>query len=288
MLLNLAQPTQPAQATAVPSGSVVWSPDRNSIAYTTTRPRGDGLLETIFAKKLAEGNSVDLLPDEMAVQSVSTSKEISGWFPDGEIAYHEHKGPGVQQLFLLNVENRKLFSPDKLVAAWFAWSESGERVAGQQQSSFWLWDRKERRFLTPKTLPGSHQWFEAWSPEGRFVVFTAWNRNEGYGKPGARPALYRLSVESGDVEKVDENAGLAALSGDLIAYVKFGERLTLVVAKASGGKTLWTDDLGELSKVEAQLPWGYQPTIATTFAVAPDYVLNDQLKSLPIDSPVAS
>jgi hypothetical protein len=232
------------------------------------RPRGGeftGFIETIFAKNLAGGKPVDLLPGEMAIQSVSTSKEIYGWFADGELAYHEHKGLGVQQLFLLNVEQRQLFTQDKLIATWFAWSESGECVAGQQPLSFWLWDRKERRFLTPKRLPGNQQRFEAWSPDGRSVLFTAWDRNEGYGQPGARPTLYRLSVESGDVEKVDENAGLAALSGDLMAYVKFGERLTLVVAKASGGQVLWTDDLGELSKVEAKLPWGDQPTIASTF-----------------------
>lgn len=149
----------------------------------------------------------------------------------------------------------------------FFWNELGDRVAGQIDgvpAHFWLWDRKHRQFITPKGLPGVYQWFQAWSPDGNSALFTAWDSKGWYGQPGARPTLYRVDLETGQIEKVAD-AGLAASSGDLIAYVKFGQELRLVVARASNGEVLWTDDLGELSRIETKLPWGYQPTIAATF-----------------------
>lgn len=71
-----------------------------------------------------------------------------------------------------------------------------------------------------------------------------------------------MDVEQGRFQKMAENAVLAAWSGDLVAYVKWGPELTLVVARAGDGTVLWKENLGALPD-EAMWTLGeYRPTFA--------------------------
>jgi hypothetical protein len=173
MLLDLNRPERPILVTTEPAGDVVWSPDHTQIAYTAARPYNGRTVATIHTKPLAGQEPVDVLPGDLAMKSVSTGKEIHGWFDPTTLAYHEHMGASVQQLFLDNPEKGELLPTESLMASSFIWSEYGQRVAGQMSGGpahFWLWDREQKRFRTPKVLPGVYQWFEAWAPDGRTAM----------------------------------------------------------------------------------------------------------------------
>lgn len=268
-LLDLRSRQQSKQLTTERATDATWSPDEQRIAYTADRPEGDYFVNTIYVKPVAGGEPIDLLPGELAVSSVSTQKRVDGWFADDVLAYEEHMGTALQQLFLLDMKRQDRYTDEKLMASYFVWDEQKRHVAGQWVGSdpawFWLWDRKERRFITPtQPLPGHGQYFEAWSPDGSALLFTAWDRGGFYGDLGAQATLYRLEVESGQVTKVADQAGLATWAGDGITYVKLEERMSLVVNDPEG-RERWRTDLGELAKVQQKLPGLYRPVAATTF-----------------------
>lgn len=55
------------------------------------------------------------------------------------------------------------------------------------------------------------------------------------------------------VSATADGARLAAWSRDLMAYVKLGPEMTLVVARAGDGHVLWTENLGTLPGESARV-----------------------------------
>lgn len=267
LLLDLTLPGPPPQVAPWPARGAAWGPDGRWLAYTSSRtdPAEDFVPQTIYLQRLDGGDPVDLLPGELAVRSTSTAKQLHGWVDFTTLAYEEHMGTGIQQLFLVDTSTRKLIATPDLLATFFTWAPDGQRVAGQLWGGppqFWVWDRSTGRFMTPTApLPGAYQWFEAWADDGRSLLFTAWD-----GLPyeqTARPTLYRLDLEQGSYTKVVDNAALAAWSEEGLAYVQWGEPLTLTVAGAADLSVRWTTDLGTPAPAVWQdLPFWYRPTFA--------------------------
>ncbi|HYF91607.1 MAG TPA: hypothetical protein VD969_05140 [Symbiobacteriaceae bacterium] len=202
---------------------------------------------------------MDLLPGDLAVQSVSTAKKAHRWLSGDILAYEEHMGTSVQQLFFLNVMSGVLTKEPELLASRFRWAPAGEPVAGRWlggPAGFWVWDRQAgylRRSLE------SGEVFEAWSPDGQELLYTEWHCPTPYCPQGAS-TLWRLDLATGRRQQVAQNAGLAAWSAaGQIAYVQFGESLELVVTDSETGSRLWVQKLGARPK-EVEHRWDlYRP-----------------------------
>lgn len=276
MLLDINEPAQPRPVAQRPfHGGLAWHPEGQSFVYTGMYHGPDGRSEpTIYQQRLAGGEPVNLLPPE--VTAPLKVAFIHRWLDDHTLAFDESVGTAMRLALLLDAAKHSLIANPELVATMFSWAPPGNRLAGQGfqplPTSFWLWDRMENRFLRSPVpeenppLPGMQQFFEAWSPDGRSALFTAWS-----GAPydsGSKPALYRLDPVTGQTALLSENAALAAWSDDWIAYVRLEPSFTFVMTRASDNQVLWTDDLGSLPQMDWDLyPWTYWPKIAGRYVV---------------------
>lgn len=234
----------------------------------------EGLITTIFLQPVAGGEAEDVLPGEQATSGIKSVGEIHRWLDGTTLAYDALLGTGNRRLYSVDVtQHQRRPGPDRL-AKHFTWDATGGRVAGQDygyRASFWLWDLKARAYLNSTTpLPGPDQFFEAWSSDGRQALLSAWVGGLTYWQRDAKlKGLFRLGVETGHVEKLAEGAGLASWAQDRIAYLRFGKELTLVVARASDGGILWTDDLGSVTNLEEFRFWAqsYRPVFVGRYLV---------------------
>lgn len=266
MLLDLRISDRPFRITNTPAGNAVWSPDHNQIAYTASRSNSASTGPmTVYVKAIPEGVPIDVLPGDQAIVGTSTAKYIHRWIDPTTIAYEEHVGSGLQQLLLVNVPARRLVDIPVLDASFFRWSQNGSSAAGQLtsgQTHFWIWNRREKKLLkSTDGLPGKYHWFEAWSDDGRFALFTAWD-----GPPyrsGSAANLFRLDIRDGSVTHVASNAFLAAWANGHISYVTAGIPSSLVILRSDNFESLWTDNLGSPpSSLPADVPWSFRPTLA--------------------------
>jgi len=268
MLLDLDQPDQPKPLTKTPTHSLAFSQDGQSFAYVGDHP-GPGRPEsTVFVQSLAGGEPVDLFPDGGSVHGVSGAIFVDRWLDERTLAYIEGMGTGVRALWLVDVPTRKMLLPvsTDYVATEFTWTKDGSRVAGQLGGGpphFWLWDRPSGEFIKPASpLPGTAQWFEAWAPDGRSVLFTAWTGGIPYWDRTAVATLYRWHLADSRVEKVAEHAGRADTSGDYRVFIHFGERPTLMVTRAADGQTVWSEPLGKWERPADGPPrWPSRPLL---------------------------
>jgi hypothetical protein len=246
------------------AGSPVFRPDGMAVVYAGAGPprqggSGEWRPSTLYLQELDSGRLVDLLPGDLAVQSVSTAKKAHRWLSGDVLAYEEHMGTSVQQLFFLDVASGALTKETELLASGFRWAPAGERVAGQWlggPAGWWVWDRQAGP-LRQSSQAG--EVFEAWSPDGQEVLYTVWHCPAPY-CPQGTSTLWRLELATGRRQKVAQNAGLAAWSAaGQIAYVQLGESLELVVTDAETGRRLWVQKLGPLPK-EMEHRWElYRP-----------------------------
>lgn len=265
MLLDLANPDHPSQVSAKGGYAPRFRPDGEAIAFTGVRTQDGRTVNTLYLQRLDGSAPIDLLPGNLAIQSVSTAKQIHRWLDQSTLSYEEHMGTGVQQLFLLPISEGRLITDRELLATIFRWSPDGRRVAGHWTccpSRFWVWDRAARKFVLPVgPQPGPNRWFEAWSDDGQQALFTEWQGDRPY-QWQVRATLFRLNVATSQREILAENGILAAWSGNLVAYVKVDDRMTLVVADARDGRTIWMEGLGRLPDRFDGLHWDYRPVFA--------------------------
>ncbi|HWI51862.1 MAG TPA: hypothetical protein VNT01_06960, partial [Symbiobacteriaceae bacterium] len=269
MLLDLTDPAHPRPVSARTGYAPRFRPDGKAVAFTGIRTEAGRTLNTLYLQRLDGGAPVDLLPGDLAVQSVSTAKMIHRWLDAKRLSYEEHMGTGIQQLFLLDVPTRTLSTQGSLIATRFQWSANGRRVAGHVTccpSRFWIWDRLQRQFVIPAESPAgpSQRWFEAFSDDGQQALFTEWTGKQAYDAQ-ARAPLFRLEITTARTVTLAENGILAAWSGDLVAYVKVENTMTLVVAKAQDGQPVWTENLGAVPDRFDIHHWEYQPQFAGPF-----------------------
>ena len=241
--------------TGGPASSIAWGPN-GCIAYVAERDEKHSP-ETIYLRYFGIiGNpvrTVDLLPGDLARQSVSTHKVVHGWLDGGTLAYEEHVGTGVQRLGLINTLSCELIKCPELLAFSFSWEPGGPLLAGQMDgpAGFWIWERVLDKLLleSSQSLSAGIQRFEAWGPSGPHIAasvfFTAWPGPERpYAGATLRCDLHQYDLRTRACTKVASGAGLAAQAGGKLAYVKSGRRLTLVVRDIATGKVLWEQDLG--------------------------------------------
>lgn len=270
MLLDLDQPTRPIPIFPGIISNAAWHPSGESFAFTASRlVPAEGFLTTIYQMRV--GGEV---PHELLITGVGPGTEavLQRWLDDRTLAFDQNIGTGLRRVMLLDSERRVAHDPS-LGATVFRWAPAGDRVAGQLFISpappyFWLWDRRRGQFLMDPArpaLPGVSQFFETWSPDGRFALFTAWDRF-AY-SPDAMSTLYRLNLETGQVDKVADHAAFAAWSGDWITHVLLGPRLTLTVTRASDQQVLWTDDLGVRPLENGDSPWDFRHLFAGPYLI---------------------
>lgn len=272
MLLDLSQPTRPRPISPGIIGNAAWHPSGQSFAFTTARlVPAEGFRTTIYQM----GTGADR-PTELVTTGVGPGTEavLQRWLDDQTLAFDQNLGTGLRRLMLFDTKRGEASDPS-LGATDYRWEPIGEQVAGQlfiwpAPPYFWLWNRRTGKFVFQPNraqgrLPGSSQFFEAWSPAGRYVLFTAWDRF-AYA-PDATPTLYRLDLETGQVTKVADNAAFAAWSGDWITYVAVGPRLTLTVTRARDNQVLWSDDLGVRPTENGDSPWVFRPLFADPYLI---------------------
>lgn len=225
-----------------------WSPDSSRIAFIGERPDRQ---RSLFLQTFPESTPVDILPDDFSVQGIKEIGLIHRWLNPSTISFDAFVGSGLKRLFLLDVDaKRYLTTPQLITARGFIWSKDGRFVAGQTpgvQSSFWIWNREQTSVMKPDVpLPGEHQLVEAFSEGGRKVLFSSWNG--GYPYTGQVPVgLHEMDLVSGEISEIAKEAALATSSDGLVAYVRFGQRPSLVVQDSATGRICWTDELGEIT-----------------------------------------
>lgn len=241
----------------------IWHPGGKAVVFAGARQDNQGSATTLWQQPITGGDPTDLLPGDLARQSVSGTKWPNRWIAGETLAYVEHMGTGIQAMRLLNATARVLEplpEGERLEATLYQFQPGGSRVAGQWYGgppSFWLWDfHARRRLAPPEPLPGQHQFFEAWDGNDA-VLFTAWDGGYPYSEDPGTATLYRWDLEGGRVAKVAESAVLAAAAGGRIAYVRLSPSPVLVVADTAG-KVLWQRDLGPLPATGAGL-WEFRP-----------------------------
>lgn len=249
-LLDLTSPGSPRQMTSDRAGYPIFTPDGEAVVYAGAGlPRqgrsGGWRPATLYLQELSSGEAVDLLPGDLAVQSVSTTKRPLRWLDGDRLAYQESMGTSVARLFVLNVSSGAVIAEPELAATVFRWSPDGVRVAGQwlggPPAGFWVWDQQAGYMRQPA---GTWEVFETWSPDGQELLYSEWHCDLPYCPQGAS-ALWRLNLATGQRQLVAEDAGLAAWSAaGQIAYVQLGEHMELVVTDAGTGERLWTQELG--------------------------------------------
>lgn len=256
MLLEMAAPAEPRALTTQPGFDPTWHPSGESLAFVGQRPGPDGTVTTLYRQSLLGGDPEDLLPGDEATRGIKAVGGIQRWVDASTLAYDGLMGTGNTALLFVDVSQRRRSAGPEQVAHHFTWDVTGAQVAGQEtgyRACFWLWDRRSRAYRhLPAALPGPHQYHEAWSGDGTEVLLSAWDRGRTYwDREGESLGLFRLGVASGTLTKLADQAGLASWGGDLIAYLRLGEELTLVVARPSDGEVLWTDDLGPVTDPES-------------------------------------
>lgn len=268
MAVDLTRPGEPQPVTDRPAFNAVWRPDGRAVAFVGTRGEPPNHVETVFLQPLEGGAPVDLLPGDLAVRGVSTSKYLHRWVNGDLLAYQEHRGTGTSELLLLDPDRRELVSTPELLASNYDWSQAGNGLAGQWSGGlarFWVWDRRTARWLLPdEPVSGAYRWFESWTPDGDTALFTVWTTPPPYTLPGGDPELFRWDAGSGAAHKLADNAGLAAMAGDYVVYVRFGIQMELVVARSPGTEILWTAGLGALPADEhgdGIWWWEYRPVL---------------------------
>ncbi|MFZ5818086.1 MAG: hypothetical protein ACOY93_22775 [Bacillota bacterium] len=246
MLLDLNRPDSPVEVSRGEGREPRWSPDGRAVVYLG--PREQEI--TFYRQEPADGEPVDLLPGEQVRRGMTGVKGQHRWLEPDLLAYREHMGTGIGELRLLKVPDRALLPIPRLAATGFRWSPDGWRVAGQLHGgppTFWVWDRTTAALIEPgDPLPGTYQWFEAWSPDGQALLFSAWTGDLPYSERSDRPLLYRWDLRSGRVEEIAEGAAAAVWAGEQIAFLRLGEKLTLTLVDAAALTPHWSADLGSL------------------------------------------
>lgn len=244
MRLRLDAPDRPERMAEPPVSDGI--PSGGSVVYVGVRATPDQPTApmTLF---LQGGTSapVDLLPGDAAIHGTSTVKHIHRWITPSVLAYEESVGTGASQLFLLDLDTKRLMETPRLAATSFLWSKDGTRLAGQWiggPPQFWLWDRTTGEFIPTGELPGQFQQVEAWSEDGESVLFTAWEG--GWPYQDRTPTLYRLDLKQERLELIAAGAALAVWTKNHLAYLRLEPEMSLVVTESQSGTELWRESLG--------------------------------------------
>lgn len=157
-LLRLDAPGRPEIVAYPPTSDGIPGPAGDSVIYVGARASPDepAAAMTLFSRGGAAG-PVDLLPGEAAIHGTSTVKHIHRWITS-ILAFEEHLGTGASQLFLLDIDSKRLIDTPRLAATFFLWSRDGNRLAGQWAGGpphFWLWDRTTGQVIATGPLPGA-------------------------------------------------------------------------------------------------------------------------------------
>jgi dipeptidyl aminopeptidase/acylaminoacyl peptidase len=202
--------------TKAPEGSVAWSPDSSSIAFTTKRESDDS--EQVYILNLAEGGEARRLTN------ISTGASNPKWRPDGKAVLFESF---VYPNALDDEANKKVAADRKArkynvrtyehfpIRFWNQWLDDRQPTLMVQSIEA---GSSAKDILSATSLARTTGFAGAetdtsvtlgpvWSPDGREVVFVATTErwHAAYGHVGYH--LYRMPAEGGDPRIVTSAAG---------------------------------------------------------------------------------
>ncbi len=182
-----------------------WSPDGNKIAYTVERSKGIFKRNWIEEIDLRTKETKRLLPDFSSHHGIPdyspveplfsfTGKRTRGW----DAVMHDFRTN--ESIFLAEGGKscRAHFSPDGKKLAYVS-------TENNDKADIWLMnpDGSNKKRLT--FMDETHEYFPAWSPDGKFIVFSS---VEDYGsRLAGNWALYLVEVKTGKVSLLLDSPG---------------------------------------------------------------------------------
>lgn len=193
----------PAVRSSLEESEPSWFADGQSLVYTRemrTVLRRD---VSLFRVSLKTGRSVQLIENYHRLNAIP---HVS---PRGDLVVFTGKRPIGWDVAVFNLASKKVdfleqggnscrarFSADGKFLAYVSSATDG-------RGDIWLMlpDGKEKRRLTDR--PDTYDYFPAWSPDGRHIVFSSSDQHSHEGDW----ALYIVDVRSGDVELIYDGPG---------------------------------------------------------------------------------
>ena len=181
-----------------------WSPDRESVLYTTYRRNNQEIVQL----DLASGTRRNWVPPE----SLNITPAFS---PDGQLLAYASANQGNSDIFVLNIVTRKTVRLTAHRSADLSptWSPDGRTLAftsdrgGRPQIYIMRSDGSRVRRLTHE---GNYNADPAWSPRGDWIVYVCYDRRLGFKLCRISPdGTRRVQITRGPRSEIDDSPSWA-------------------------------------------------------------------------------
>ena len=224
-----------------PIRRVRWSPDGQRLAFSSGRPGDDW--QTLWITD-AEGTYVrDLLPPGIGPRSPGVrGLGLSTWLNNRVLTFIWHCGTGCVGLGKVGVDNGLSLHP-RIASGGIYWSPTKHAAVTEEELGglgLIRTSRLGKPYAVLKACPdrrprmqGPEYYFNTWSPDGQYVLYTGGTPCEWHGLEDGRVSLplkdridlHLWHIEQDHQEKLVSNAGWAAWSpdGTQIAFLLIGK-----------------------------------------------------------------
>jgi Tol biopolymer transport system component len=191
----------------------LWSPDGSYIVFTGTQKGINRLYKDLWALRV-QGNK--FVGEPFPVVPDVEQMEFYNWSQNGQLAYRT--GFALGRIFSLPVDlqtGKATGAPRQLVrragfSANHCWSPDGKQIAVRDGCGLYFISAstgENERILSLPDIEGELGFYGrgmSWSPDGRSIAFSGWDRKK-------RMGIFLIRIETGDVKLLVPLVGIAPI-----------------------------------------------------------------------------